>query len=195
METSKVLTRLGGVCAVIAFFFPWLAFPQADPDFPGLYSYTPFRLMGDAIILPNQSPAAALLLLLVPIGALILIFTPLNNTAGARAARMKQAPITRGAQIALVLGNAMMALPVLGFYMMAFGQRSYPSAPDIGFWATVFALLLTLGGLARALYISRVSIAHSLPPSLPEAQKEQRAAVLSAPGSMPPAQDTSSQDG
>ncbi len=89
----------------------------------------------------------------------------------------------------------MMALPVLGFYMMAFGQRSYPSAPDIGFWATVFALLLTLGGLARALYISRVSIAHSLPPSLPEAQKEQRAAVLSAPGSMPPAQDTSSQDG
>src|SRR5579885_1169028 len=121
METSKVLTRLGGVCAVIAFFFPWLAFPQADPDFPGLYSYTPFRLMGDPTILPNQSPAAGLLLLLVPIGALILIFTPLNKTAGARVARIKQAPITRGAQIALVLGNAMMALPVLGFYMLAFG--------------------------------------------------------------------------
>jgi hypothetical protein len=183
METSKVLTRLGGICAVIAFFFPWLAFPQADPDIPGFYSYTPFRLMGDATILPNQSPAAALLLLLAPLGALILIFTPL-----------RQESLTKGERLALVLGNALMALPVLGFYMMAFGQRSYPSAPDIGFWATVFALLLTLAGLIRALYISRASIAYSILPSLPEAQNEQRAAVLSIPSNAGPVQDTVSQD-
>jgi hypothetical protein len=183
METSKVLTRLGGICAVFFFFFPWLAFPQADPEFPGFYSYTPFRLMGDPTILPNQSPATALLLLLAPIGALILIFTPL-----------RQAPITRGARLALVLGNAMMAIPVLSFYMMAFGQRSYPSAPDIGFWATAFAMLLTLAGLARALYVSRARTARRAPPLVPEAQNEQRDTTASIPSNAQPAQDTVSQD-
>src|SRR5689334_22602769 len=159
METSKVLTRLGGICGVIAFFFPWLAFPQADPDFPGFYSYTPFRLMGDATIVPNQPQAAWLLLVLVPIDALILIFAPLHKTAITRAARLKEAPITRAALRALVLGNALVLIPVISFYMMAFGPRSTPSAPDIGFWMTVFALLLTLAGLAQALYVSRASIA------------------------------------
>ena len=195
METSKVLTRLGGICAVIAFFFPWLAFPQADPDFSGFYSYTPFRLMGDPTILPNQPQAAALLLLLVPIGALILIFTPLNKAAITRAARMKQAPITRAALRRLVLGNALILLPVLSFYMLAFGPRSYPSAPDIGFWGTILALLLTLSGLAIALYVSRASTARATPPPVPEAQNEQRATVLSIPSTAQPAQDTLSQEG
>jgi hypothetical protein len=184
METSKVLTRLGGICAVIAFFFPWLAFPQADPEFPGFYSYTPFRLMGDPTILPNQPQAPLLLLLLAPIGALILIFTPL-----------RQAPITKGARLALVLGNAMMVIPVLSFFIIAFGPRSYPSAPDMGFWMTIFALLLTLSGLARALYISRESIARSAQPLLEAVQNEPRDAVLSVPSNAQPAQDTISQNG
>ncbi|HEU5199379.1 MAG TPA: hypothetical protein VFU32_07065 [Ktedonobacterales bacterium] len=194
MKTSKILTRLGGICAVIAFFFPWLAFPQADPDFPGFYSYTPFRLMGDATIVPNQPQAAWLLLLLVPIGALILIFAPLHKTAITRAARLKEAPITRAALMALLLGNALMALPVLSFYMLAFGPRSTPSAPDIGFWATLFALLLTLTGLAITLHISRASMASRMLSPVPEAQNGQRAAVLSIPSNAQPVQDRASQD-
>lgn len=179
----RILTRLGGICAVLAFFFPWLALPQADPEFPGFYSYTPFRLMGDPTGLPIQPPAA-LMLLLVPLGALVLIFTPLIHE-----------PITRGSRLALVIGNALMLIPFTGFYMLAFGQRSYPSAPDIGFWATAFALLLTLSGLVWALYVSREQNARAAPRPLPRTPQEQRDAVLSAPASAQPAQNTVSQDG
>lgn len=179
----RILTRLGGICAVLAVFFPWLAFPQADPDFPGFYSYTPFRLMGDSGILPNQA-LAAVPLLLVPIGALMLTFMPLREER-----------ITRNTRLALVTGNALVLLPVLNFYMLAFGQRNYPSAPDFGFWATVFALLLTLSGLARALYVSRQHSALSTPLPAKATQNEQSAAVLSMTSSVQPAQDTVSQDG
>ena len=179
----RILTRLGGICAVLAVFFPWLAFPQADPDFPGFYSYTPFRLMGDSDILPNQA-LAAVPLLLVPIGALMLTFMPLREER-----------ITRNTRLALVTGNALVLLPVLNFYMLAFGQRNYPSAPDFGFWATVFALLLTLSGLARALYVSRQHSALSTPLPAKATQNEQRAAVFSATPNAQPAQEMVSQDG
>lgn len=179
----RILTRLGGICAVLAVFFPWLAFPQADPDFPGFYSYTPFRLMGDSGILPNQA-LAAVPLLLVPIGALMLTFMPLREER-----------ITRNTRLALVTGNALVLLPTLNFYMLAFGQRNYPSAPDFGFWATVFALLLTLSGLARALYVSRQHSALSTPLPAKATQNEQRAAVFSATSNAQPAQEMVSQDG
>ena len=182
MRTSKTLTRLGGIFALIAFFFPWLAFPQADLYFPGFYSYTPFRLMGDAGIVPNQL-LAALPLLLIPIGALVLIFTPL-----------KQEPITRGARLALALGNALILLPTLSFFMLAFGQRSYPSAPDIGFWATTFALLLTFSGLVRTLYGSRENTSRFTVLPARETQHDQQEPALSIPSSAQPAQDMLSQD-
>lgn len=187
----RILTRLGGICAVLAFFFPWLAFPQADPDFPGFYSYTPFRLMGNPGILPNQTLAAAPLLL-VPIGALMLTFMPLREE---RITRNTRLALSRGARVALVIGNALVLLPVLNFYMLAFGQRNYPSAPDFGFWATVFALLLTLSGLARALYVSRQQSALSTPLPAKGSQNEQSAAVLSMTSSVQPAQEMVSQDG
>lgn len=186
----RILTRLGGICAVLAFFFPWLAFPQADPDFPGFYSYTPFRLMGDPGILPNQA-LAAVPLLLVPVGALVLIFMPLKEE---RITRNKRLALSRGAQLALVIGNALLLLPVLSFYMLAFGQRNYPSAPDIGFWTICVALLLTLSGLVRALYVSREQSALSTPLPAKETRNEQHAAVLSMPSSAQPAQEMVSQD-